>query len=171
MKKSVVTDLFKHLLEHWVICLLGSGGIVSTVLGWLFRTHLKNWLLSEHSLEMDGWMWVVSILIVGILPLFIFWICKKLNRKVLYREGGEILVVLEDKLRDLERQEKNQVRIDFRLWDKKLSLTKGSAERLLPQLVDKDTTWRIKNRSGNAMTIIRDDPRATVLKRVLGNHG
>jgi len=167
MSESLL-KILKFSVKHWFRMLLTvAGTAIGGRLLWLYRTHLKAWLLSEHSLEMDGWMWVVLILIVGILPLFIFWICKKLSRKVLYHEEGEILVVLEDKLRDLERQEKNQVRIDFRLWDKKLGLVKSKAKKLLPQVVQKDKIWRIKDKSGNAMTIIRDDPRVAVMKKVL----
>jgi len=158
MKKSVVTDLFNHLLEHWVIWLLGSGGIVSTVLGWLFRTHLKNWLLSEHPAKMSGWMWVASLLIVGILPVFIFWLCSKMRQRVLYREDKEIVVVLEDKLRKYECGKQNQILIDFRECDRKWRFPKGSAQRLLPSVVQKDKTWKIKSSSGNAMTITRDSP-------------
>jgi hypothetical protein len=162
--KKYVTDLSKHLLEHWAIYLLGSGGVVTTVLSWLYRSHLRDWLLSKHSIGMLGWMWVASVLIVGALPIFVFWLCKKMRRRILYRNDEEISVVLEHKLRKYANQKQNEILIDFRECDRKWHFPKGSAQRLLPLIVEKDKTWRIKSKSGNSMTIIREAPEEKVKK-------
>jgi hypothetical protein len=164
--KEFLRSLLKSLGEHWIIVLLGSGGIVTTFLGWLYRAYIKNWLLAKHSLEMYGWMWAAAVLMVGGLPIFIFWLLKKKEPRILYREDKEILVVLENKLRQYERQNQNEILLDFRECDRKWCFPKGSARRLLPPLLGKDKTWKIKHMGGNAMTIIREDPRVALLKHL-----
>ena len=156
--KQFWLKVLKKIEDHVVAVVAGviiSIGSVLCVIFW-------GWLKATHSLTMYGWAFVTLLLIVGLLPISIFWLRKQTKRRILYREDGEILIVLEDKLRDLESQKKSQIRIDFRIWDRKLSLAKGRAQKLLPQVVEKDKTWEVKSRSGNAMTIRRKQYTFTV---------
>ncbi len=160
--------ILRFAVNHWLSMLLTMvGTAIGGKLLWLYRMHLKKWLLFEHSLEMVGWMWILSLLIASGLAVAIIWLYKKTKRRILYREDGEILIMLESKLRELESEKKSQIPIDFRIWDRKLSLVKGKAEELLPQVVETDETWKIKKKSGNVMTIIRDDPVGRAIKRGL----
>lgn len=165
---KVLVKILRFAVNHWLSMLLTMvGTAIGGKLLWLYRMHLKKWLLFEHSLEMVGWMWILSLLIASGLAVAIIWLYKKTKRRILYREDGEILIMLESKLRELESEKKSQIPIDFRIWDRKLSLVKGKAEELLPQVVETDETWKIKKKSGNVMTIIRDDPVGRAIKRGL----
>jgi len=124
-----------------------------------------KWLKTKHSLAMYGFLWIAVPFVLICVPFFMFWLLKK-KATILYREDNEILVVLENKLRGYEHQSQNEILIDFRSCDRKWGFPKGSAQRLLPSLVEKDRTWRIRSSGGNAMTIIREDPRVAVLRNL-----
>ena len=123
-----------------------------------------KWLKTEHTITTYGFVWVTAVFLVGGLPALIFWLFKKKKQRIKYREDEDISVVLENKLRELEGQKKNQIPIDFRIWDKKLNLMVGSTKKLLPKMLETDNTWKIKSQGGNFMTIIREDSVSTVIK-------
>jgi len=50
-----------------------AGTAIGGWLLWLYRTHLKNWLLSEHSIEVYGWLWIFGF------GLFLFLIIYSLQ--------------------------------------------------------------------------------------------
>jgi hypothetical protein len=152
-------DKLAENLAAWIATVVGAALIALCVYFW-------SWLKTEHSLRTYGWMWVVGVSVVGGLPALILWFLGKKRPDILYRDHEEISVVLRSKLRKYDGQKKNEILIDFRLCDTKWGFPKGSAKRLLPALVEEDKTWRIKDSGGNAMTIIREDPRVTVLKHL-----
>src|SRR4030042_5338142 len=72
-----------------------------------------KWLKTKHSLEMYGFLWIVVVFVLIVLPLFIFWLLKKKKMRIQYHKDNEILVVLEHKLREYDRQNKNEILLDF----------------------------------------------------------
>ncbi|MEJ2703845.1 MAG: hypothetical protein P8Z79_15525 [Sedimentisphaerales bacterium] len=158
--------ILKSAIENWLVSLFTAVGVaIGGWSLWLYRSHLKDWLLSARSVEMLGWVWVALVLIVGSLPISVFCLYKKMKQRVLFHEDEEMLVVLEHRLGKYGGQKQNEILIDFRECDRKWGFPNGSAQRLLPDVVEKDKRWKIKDKSGNAMTIIRDDPRVTVAKK------
>lgn len=125
-----------------------------------------KWLKTEHSLQIHGWLWAAGVLVIAGLPTLTLCFIQKRRRKTQYHSDGDILVVLQHRLRRYADQKDNEILVDFRECDRKWHLPKGSAQRLLPGLVEKDTTWAIKNAGDDTMTIIREDPRITALKRL-----
>lgn len=156
--KKFFLKVLKKIEDH-LASVVAGGLILLCIIFW-------RWLKTEHSLTTYGWVWVSAVFLVGGLPTSIFWFLRKGKQRILYREDEEISVVLENKLRELEGQKKNQIPIDFRIWDKKLHLMVGSAKKLLPKVLEEDKTWKIKSQSGNFMTIIREDPRVAILKKL-----
>lgn len=173
MKKSV-TDLSKHLLEHWVIYLLGSGGIASTVLGWLYRTHLKNWLLSEHSVGMSGLVWVLCIVIVVVISamfpvivyiwrmqkgrvisdvndiqihLYKWWIDWKSNASPIYNKKDSNIAT---------RFVSGFYVIECSKVDNQLRLKKNSTIKYLPEIIKKEEEYKIMQQGQHTLKLTRE---------------
>ncbi|MHC4630662.1 MAG: hypothetical protein ACYS9C_05260 [Planctomycetota bacterium] len=115
---------------------------------------LRKWLAAKHSLKMYGWLWILILFTLVSVPVLIFWLLKR--RKILYEEDGDVKVVLEEQLERLTRLSKDTVRIDYRIWDKKLSLKKGSTKRFLKHILAKfENIWCIDSEGENTMNIVR----------------
>jgi hypothetical protein len=140
-------------------------GLVVACLAALVAVFWK-WLMTEHSLQMYGGMWAAVALALGGLPVGIVCVIARKRQRILFHNDEDISVVIEHRLREYDGQSRNEILMDFRVCDVKWHLKRGSAKRLLPSLVGKDTTWRIKNRGDDTMTIIREDPRVAILKHL-----
>ena len=108
-----------------------------------------KWLLKQHTITTYGLVWICSIMIISICPIFILLLLQKRKQEIIYTNDGDISQVIENQLRKLENQKHNQIAIDFRIWDKKLKLIKGSTKRILPQVLKDDHIWKIKKQSEN----------------------
>ena len=79
--KGSFMKIVKSLLEHWLIKLISI--VVVTFFGWIFRTHLKDWLFSKHTLELLGIYWILIFLAILSIPILLgllFWFLKNWRR-------------------------------------------------------------------------------------------
>jgi hypothetical protein len=104
------------------------------------------------------------VLTLSGLPVGASWAIGRKRTRILYHSDEDVLGVMEHRLRGYDGKKQNEILMSFRECDRKWHLRRGSAKRLLPGLVEKDTTWGIKNRGDETMTIIREDPRTATLK-------
>ena len=113
-----------------------------------------EWLRAKHSLEMFGWLWILILFLLVSLPVLIFWLFTR--RKILYEEDEDIKVVLEEQLERMTQLSKDTVRIDYRIWDRKFSLKKGSTKRFSKRILGKfENVWCIESEGENTMIIVR----------------
>jgi hypothetical protein len=131
-------------------------GTLTIVLSSALAVAFKEWLKTEHSLQMYGWFWVVGAICLGGLPALIVRVIERKQPKLRYQSEADISVALEHRLRSYDNQREDVKFLDFREFDRKLGLPKGSAKRLLPGIVEKDEVWHVKHRGDELMTIIRD---------------
>ncbi len=124
-----------------------------------------KWLLKQHTITTYGLVWIFSLMIISIIPIFTLLLLQKRKQKILYTNDGDISQVIENQLRKIKNLEYNQIAIDFRIWDKKLKLIKGSTKRMLPQVLKEDHIWKIKNQSENYMTIISEPAEFELLEK------
>lgn len=153
-EKRKFIGALKWLLKEWVKALLAAMAIFFLAfLGWIFRTYIGNWLATKHSLEMFGWLWILTSFLLVSLPVLIFWPFKR--RRILYKDDGDIKVALEAQIERLTQCRNDTIRIDYRIWDRKLSLKKGSAAKFLPSIIENDSIFCIKSKGEETIVVQR----------------
>lgn len=133
--KEFFSKITKSLLEHWVVILLGSGGIAVTFCGWIYRTFLKNWLTTKYSLELHGLeLILVFLAIVGLTILLM--LVKKKPKRDLLTDLMDVKGAIEDWFNDsyLDPPFETETSIFFRDLDDSLNIKKGSSRKYLPIL-------------------------------------
>ncbi len=146
--KQFCLNVFKKITDN-LATVVALGLISLSIVFW-------KWLLKQYTITAYGLVWIIFIMIIIICPIFVLILIQKRKQKILYTNDGDIFQVIENQLRKLENQEHNQIAIDYRIWDKKLKLNKGSTKRLLLQVLKEDHIWKIKKQSENYMTIINE---------------
>ena len=138
--KNLLKQTEKLLLEHWVLSLLGSGGIVASFFGWIYRTYLKDWLLSKHSLEMYGLVFILVFLAIAGMLIRLIMLEKKrkrLNRDLL-TDANDIKGAINDWFNSsgiyIDCQFEEEENIYFQSLDDTLNIKKGSSKKYLPIL-------------------------------------
>ena len=130
--KGSFMKIVESLLEHWVIVLFGSGGIIVTLFGWFYRTYLKD--------------------------LLVFLFSKK---QPIYTEEGSIKTVLKSELFRLTGSEDNlHITIDYRNWDRELNIEKGGTKRYFKTVLSEFDIWSIEDEGEDNILIVRDIPEA-----------
>lgn len=151
MLKAICDKLMDHIAAAVIAVVLPLTATLAVVF-W-------GWLKTDHTLETRGWSWVAGVMVIGIVPALIVWRDTRKEPSIRYHDEGDIRIVIERRLRDYDRQGRNEILMDFRVCDRKWKFPEGSSKRLLPTLVEKDRTWAIKNAAAEMMTIIRADPK------------
>jgi len=152
--KSRLIQALKWLLKEWVKALLAAMAIFFLgFLAWIFRTYIRNWLAAKHSIEIFGWLWILVSFLVVSLPVLILWLFA--GRKPLYKDDEDVRVMLEEQLERLSKGGDNEIRIDYRLWDSKLGLKKGSAAKFLPKIIENDSIFCMKNKGKETIVVRR----------------
>jgi len=154
--KKLVRDLFRSLVENWVIYILGSGGIVTTVLGWFFRTHIRNWLVAKHSFEISGWFCLLLlILFVFFVGFFVVYVFREQGK---LKDAQSIKNALHKYLRhctdDKITQENTFV---FAGVDKQQNLRRGSAKRYIKEVIQETGNWTVISEGDKNIRVKRDD--------------
>ena len=153
MKSGFIRAL-KWVLKEWVKALLAPIAIFFLAfLAWIFRTYIGNWLATKHSIEMFGWLWILGSFLLVSLPVLILWLFGR--RKILYKDDGDIKVALEAQLERLTQGRNDTIRINYRIWDRKLSLKKGSAAKFLPSIIENDSIFCIKSKGEKTIVVQR----------------
>lgn len=129
--KGLIMEIVESLLEHWVITLLGSlGTIVATFFGWIYRTYLKDCLVSLFS-----------------------------KKQPIYTQKGSIETVLKGYLRRLAASENDldlNVTIDYKNLDRKLHIEKGGTKRHIKTVLLEDDIWAIDHEGEDVILIGRN---------------
>ena len=94
--KDLFSKIVKSLLEHWVVTLLSSGGIVATFFAWIYHTFLKDWLATKHSLELHGLVFILVFLAIAGLPILLFMLVKKKPKRDLLTDANDIKGAIND---------------------------------------------------------------------------
>jgi len=142
MKESF-EKIVKSLLEHWIITLLSSGGIVVAFFGWIYRTYLKGWLATKHSLELHGLIFILVFLAIAGLPILLFILVKKKPNRYLLTDADDIFNKLywwlgqQREFVQKQTEDNKVVTWHFSVIDKELGLNPGSAEKVLPKMLNK----------------------------------
>jgi len=127
--------IVESLIEHWVIVLFGSGGIIATIFGWFYRTYLKDWLVFLFS-----------------------------KKQPIYTEEGSIKNVLKSELFRLTGSEDNlHILIDYRNWDREHNIEKGGTKRHIKNVLSEFDIWSIENEGEDNILIGRDPPEFQLL--------
>ena len=134
--KDLFSKIGKSLLEHWVVTLLGSGGIVTTFFAWICRTFLKDWLLTKHSLELHGLVFILVFLVIAGLPILLFMLVKKKPKRELLTDANDIVGTINDWFnnRHFYCRFKKEKSIFFSKLDDDLGIKKGASRKYLPIL-------------------------------------
>ena len=151
--------IVKSLLEHWVITLLSSGGIVATFFGWIFHTYLKDWLFSKHTLELLGIYWILIFLAILAIPILLGLVFQFFKKQFIYKEERSIKTVLKGYLRRLAASENDldlNVTIDYKNLDRKLHIEKGGTKRHIKTVLSEDDTWAIDSEGEDTILIDRN---------------
>jgi hypothetical protein len=120
--------ILESLLEHWVIALLGSGGIIATFFGWIYRTYLKDWLV------------------------FLF-----VKKQPIYTEEGNIKTILKGHLGRLTTDgDELRETIVYKDWDKKYNIEKGGTKRYFKTVLSEFDIWSIESEGEDVILIVRD---------------
>ena len=150
----------KSLLEHWVITLLSSGGIVAAFFGWIYRTYLKDWLVSKNSFELYGWVWIAAIMFIALLPFFISWLFTRPK----YKNEEDVKNVLSAYLRHCTNGNPTQENtFRFNAVDKLQKLKRGSAKKYFKDVINETNCWSIVNQGDDTIRVKRDS-----IKNVFG---
>jgi hypothetical protein len=156
--KSLFRKIVESSLEHWVITL---GGIVATFFGWIFRTYLKDYLFSKHTLELLGIYWILIFLAILAVPTMLGLMFRFFKKQFVYKEEGSIKTVLKSELFRLTDSVDNlHITVDYRNWDRKLRIEKGSTKRYFKTVLSEFGIWSIENEGEDNLLIVRDIPEA-----------
>ncbi|HUT47292.1 MAG TPA: hypothetical protein VMX36_13490 [Sedimentisphaerales bacterium] len=154
--------ILKFAIKHWFqMFLTVAGTAIGGWLLWLYRTHLKNWLISEHSLELYGWLW---ILVFGLfLFLIIYSLQCVLRGRGRLKDPKDVRNVLSKWWRHCTEQNSKQK--EFTLYfssiDDREKLKKGSAKKYLREIVN-DANWSIVREGPKTLTVKRKEYTVTV---------
>lgn len=137
--KDLFSKIVKSLLEHWVVTLLGSSGIVATFFLWVYHTFLKDWLVTKHSLELYGLVFILAFLAIGGLPILLFMFVKKKPKRNLLTNAKDIIGTIEDWFNnsDIYNPFEKETCIFFQSLDDGLNIKKGSSRKYLPVLAQR----------------------------------
>jgi len=159
-KDNIFLRIFRWLLEEWIkALLLATATLVLGFVGWIFRNYIKALLFSSHAIKLIGLLWIlVSFLILGI-PIFLFYFIRRKSRKVIYKDENDVKNILELWFRRFSCTSrggyKQKLTINFALCDQVNHLKSGSAEKFLPEIVEKIDIYEIENRGRKTIVIVR----------------
>ena len=119
--------IVESLVEHWVLILFGSGGVVTTFFRWIYRTYLKDWLV------------------------FLF-----LKKQPIYTEEGSIKTVLKGNLGRLTDGDELRETIVYKDWDRKYNIEKGGTKRYFKTVLSEFGVWSIDSEGEDVILISRD---------------
>ncbi len=159
-EKNIFVRILRWLLEEWIKALfLAAATLVLGSLVWIFRNYIQAWLVSHHTIKLVGWVWIlVCLLILGI-PIFLFYFIRRKPRKVIYKDENDVKNILELWFRGFSRTSrggyKQKLTINFALCDQVNHLKRGSAEKFLPEIVEKNDIYEIESRGRKTIVIVR----------------
>ena len=163
--KGRLVKMAQWLLKEWVKALLGSLALVFIgFLAWIFRSYIKNWLISKHYIEMCGWVWVTIIVGTVFLPMLIFWLIIREPKKKKLTDETDIRNELNDWWkRDKpimhERRAYGTPKSEFTIYcsqvDNRRRLKKGSARKFLPGIIEDDNVYFIKSKGKKTIAVQR----------------
>jgi hypothetical protein len=134
--------ILKFVMKHWVEMLLTFIGVsVGGWLLWLYKEYLKDWLLSTRYVEMPGWLWVLIVIVISVVPaMLVFWIMRRESR--ILTDERDIKNALKEWYRKNVRRHDfgsgYRVTVDFPHLDRQLNLTPGSAELHIEEAVGEE---------------------------------
>ena len=138
--KDLFSKIVKSLLEHWVVTLFGSGGIIAMFFAWIYHTFLKDWLATKHSLELHGLVFILVFLAIAALPILLVMLVKKKPKRDLLTDANDIKGAINDWFNHsyiycpFEKEES----IFFQGLDDGLNIKKGASRKYLPVLAQKN---------------------------------
>jgi len=125
--KGSFMKIVESLLEHWLIILLGSGGIIATLFGWFYRTYLKDWLVFLFS-----------------------------KKQPIYTQESNIKTVLKGNLGRLTEGDELRETIVYKDWDRKYNIEKGGTKRYFKTVLSEFDIWSIESEGEDVILIGRD---------------
>jgi hypothetical protein len=155
--------ILKFAMKHWFGMFLSViGAAIGSWLLLLYRTHLKDWLLSTRYVEMPGWAWVLIALGISTVPallVFLIMCWKTQRRKRVLTDETDIKNVLKQWFQQRYCEDWgdpiSQDTVNFSILDRKLGLLPGSAKRYLDDVVSKFFHWRTLNEGQDTVEIRR----------------
>jgi len=159
-KNNIFVRILRWLLEEWIrALLLAAATLVLGSLVWIFRNYIQAWLVSHHTIKLVGWVCIlVCLLILGI-PIFLFYFIRRKPRKVIYKDENDVKNILELWFRRFSCTSrggyKQKLTINFALCDQVNHLKRGSAEKFLPEIVEKSDIYEIESRGRKTIVIVR----------------
>jgi hypothetical protein len=160
--REFLTRIFKSAIENWLVSLITTAGVaIGGWLLWLYRAYLKDGLLSNRYAEMPGWLWVLIVLAISIIPaLLVFLIMRRKTqrRKKIFTDETDIKNALRQWFRQryvevFRRMIGEKEIVHFSSLDQKLGLALGSAKRYLEGIVEEFDDWRTKNETQDTIEI------------------
>jgi len=157
--------ILKWLLREWVQALLGALAIIFLgFLAWVLRSYIGDWLISEHSLETYGLVWIAIIFGIIFLSAMTFWLIIRESKKKKLTDETDIQNELndwweKDKPIMHERRAYGTPQSEFVIHcssvDKSRSLKKGSAAKFLPGVIEDDDAYYIKSKGKETIVVQR----------------
>jgi hypothetical protein len=139
--------------------------ILSVVITSSITISVWRWLWSQHSLQLPGWLWVLIILVISIVPaLLVFWITRRRfhKRKRLLANDTDIKNSLRQWFKQhscnnrwAEPHEWNEFSVSFSDLDRQLGLASGGSMRLLEEVISEFKAWGTRDKGQDTIVIFR----------------
>jgi hypothetical protein len=154
--KDSSKKVLRKIEDHIATVIAGVVIAIILALGAFFW----EWLKTKHSLEIPGWVLVLTTVLIALLPTLLYRQFTKL--RVLYKKEEDIKNILQmwsrQKFTGYWHIEEN---VYFDTIDKDKHLPKGSAAKFLPDIVRKNPHCNILNMGDSTMLVKyhREKPR------------
>ena len=153
--KSKFIGALKWILKEWLKALLAAIAILFLgFLGWVFRSYIGDWLISEHAIKIYGWLWVLILLLLISMAVMIFWLITR--QRVLYTEEEDIKNILRKWRRHHTEGEREQP--EFTLYftsiDRQEKLDKGSTKKYLREIIEEGGLYDVESEGDETLYII-----------------
>ena len=166
--KNIFFKLLRWVLKEWVKALLGvMATLLIGLLFWFFRNYIKEWLVSEHYLEMYGWAWIGLFLLIVIFSVLVFWLITRKSKGTLIKDENAIKHMLEMSWEEMKEEDFGSGKelysfsgIDespFKfslIYNKPDRLMPGSAKKYLPEIIRKEEHYKIESIEGDSIIIV-----------------